>query len=461
MVLWRYKMRNSIKIAFRNTFRNKRRTLLSILAIAMGAVASLLIGSFVSSIYYGMQTGVARGAGHLHLHKDGFFKYGSAKVGQYDMANYIEIIEQIKSSKMGDEIRVITPVLTLGGIVSNASKNSSQTFTGIGMIADDHKKMHSWDGFNLGLKAEETPIESLKLQKGLIGHGLAVNLDLCDVLGIEGCLEAKPNVSEEVDEDIASFSIKKNTHVDKALLDILVSPANGAPNIISLELDKVWKRDQKNLDDRFVALPLALAQSLLYGSDDKKVNSITIQLKDAEKAEAIKSKLHALFLKNNWDLEIITLAEFFPQFKKVLAMFGFIFGFVSLIIAVIILFTVSNTMTMSVMERYQEIGTLRAIGLKRWSVKKYFILEGMIIGFIGASSGLILTYIIVMYINNSGITWSPPSGSGETLLILQLTQNPILLFGVWLLLFVVSILSSFFPANKAAKMPIVDALKYN
>jgi len=57
-------MRNSIKIAFRNTFRNKRRTLLSILAIAMGAVASLLIGSFVSSIYYGMQTGVARGAGH-------------------------------------------------------------------------------------------------------------------------------------------------------------------------------------------------------------------------------------------------------------------------------------------------------------------------------------------------------------------------------------------------------------
>ena len=78
-------MLNSIKIAFRNTMRNKRRTLLSLLAIAIGGFASLLIGSFVSSINNGIKTGVARSSGHLHIHQKGYFDFGLGTVGEYDI----------------------------------------------------------------------------------------------------------------------------------------------------------------------------------------------------------------------------------------------------------------------------------------------------------------------------------------------------------------------------------------
>ena len=102
------------------------------MTIAMGAVASLLIGAFVSSIFYGMQTGISRGMGHLHIHQSGFFKYGVAKVGQYDMANYLEIIDEIKKSTFANEVNVVTPILTISGIAAYSQKSSSQTFTGIG-----------------------------------------------------------------------------------------------------------------------------------------------------------------------------------------------------------------------------------------------------------------------------------------------------------------------------------------
>ncbi|NKQ40117.1 MAG: ABC transporter permease [Sulfurovum sp.] len=453
-------MTNSIKIAFRNTLRNKRRTLLSVLAIAIGGVASLLLGAFVSSIYYGIQTGISKDSGHLHIHKNGFFKYGIAKVGQYDMANYLDIIQEIKNSDTKDEISVVTPTLSIAGIVSNSYRGTSQTFMGIGLVADDQKKMQEWDGFGLNLKIQDIPFDVINDKKGLMGKGLAINLGMCEELGLDGCLKSEKNSTQEVDPEISSFAIDISS-LDKSVVDIMVAPAQGAPNISSLAIAKVWQSRQKTVDDRFIAMPLEVAQSLFYGSDYKKVNTVTVQLKDVQKTGQIKQNLQKLFEIKGWNLEIITLSEFAPQFKKVLSMFGFIFIFVSLIIAVIVLFTVSNTMTMSVMERYKEIGTLRSMGLRRWGVKKYFIIEGAIIGVFGATLGVTIAYIIATTINNSGLTWSPPSGSDEQLLILQLTQNPMLIITVWVLLVTASVISSFLPAKKASNMPIIDALRYN
>ncbi len=460
MAYWRERMKNSLKIAFRNTLRNKRRTTMSVLAIAIGGLASLLIGAFVSSIFYGMQTNIVRNSGHLHIHKEGFFKYGSAKTGTYDMANYKEIINGIKESPIISKIEVITPILMINGIVGNPVKNSSQTFLGVGMEAKEQLLMQTWDGFGLGLEREEIPLESLLADKGIIGNGLAVNLDLCEALNIKGCLISKADESSPVDQDISSF-YQPTTVQNIASVDMMVSSANGAPNIASIEIDTVWRRGIKNLDDRFVGLPLAVAQNLLYGGGEKKVNAIVIQLERSEKLEETKQQLEVLFKTKGWALEIVTLEEFNAQFSKVLNMFGVVFGFVSVIIAIIVLFTVSNTMTMSVMERYREIGTLRAIGLKRRDIRKYFVLEGAMIGLMGATLGVFLAYVVTTVINHSDMTWSPPSNSSDTRLILHLLENPLLIIVIWLVLVVISMFSAFFPANKAANMPIVDALRHH
>ena len=452
-------MKNSIKIAFRNTLRNKRRTILSVLTIAMGAIASLLFGGFISSFYYNVQTQIARQSGHIHIHKTNFFKYGVGKTGQFGINNYKNIISTINNSDFSNKINIITPMVSLSGIASNSYKNSSQTFIGMGMNASNQEKMQLWDGFNLGNIEVDNTINAIKNNNALIGEGLAINLDLCEMLKIEGCLDSKSTLGE-IDEDINSF-YKKKQKTNQAIIDILVAPASGAPNVVSVHIQNIWKQGNKNIDDRFIALPLQTAQILLYGSETKMVNTIVIQLKKAQDSKIIEQKLEELFKLNNLNLEVIPLSKFNEQFGKILAMFGFIFGFISIIITVIVLFTVSNTMSMSVVERYKEIGTLRAMGLRRWGIRNYFIIEGTIIGFIGASVGLFFAYAISLIINNSNIMWTSPSSRDPSVFILYLTQNPMLLVGVWFLLLFTTILSSVFPANKASKLPIVDALRHN
>ncbi len=453
-------MINSIKIAFRNTLRNKRRTLLSVLAIAIGGFASLLIGSFVSSVNQGIQTGVARSSGHLHIHKSGYFDFGSGTVGEYDIENYEGIISKIKDDSLHEYINVITPTLTIGGIAGNYAKNSSQTFVGIGLVAEEQLKMQSWDGYGINMPSEKNALKEYQ-GGGLIGQGLAINLNYCEALQIKGCKQKKEELNDApIDEDIANF-IEDAPTSQVATLTLLATSSKGAPNIVRLPVEKVWKQTSKEMDDRFIAMPLHLVQTLVYGNDTKKVNTINVQLKSPEDIDKVATLLEYFFQKNSLDLEVIKLSTFNPQIQKVIGMFSVIFAFVSLIIGLIAIFTVSNTMTMSIMERFNEIGTLRSMGLRRSGVRTYFLLEGTIIGIFGATMGVALALLITSVINRIGLMWTPPNVSEPTQLVFNLLDNPALIVGVWVFLVFISIISSLLPAIRASKMPIVDALRHN
>jgi len=454
-------MINSIKIAFRNTLRNKRRTLLSVLAIAIGGFASLLIGSFVSSVNQGIQTGVARSSGHLHIHKNGYFDFGSGTVGEYDIENYEAIISQIKKDSLATYINVITPTLTIGGIAGNYAKNSSQTFVGIGLVAKEQLKMQSWDGYGINMPSEENAIQGYQ-GGGLMGQGLAMNLNYCEALQIQGCKQKKEKVNDApIDEDIADFSDDEPSTSTVPTVTLLAASSKGAPNIVRLPVEKVWKQTNKEMDDRFIAMPLHLAQTLVYGGESKKVNTINVQLKSPEDIDKVATLLESFFQKNGLDLEVIKLSTFNPQIQKVIGMFSVIFAFVSLIMGLIAIFTVSNTMTMSIMERFNEIGTLRSMGLRRSGVRTYFLLEGTIIGIFGATMGVVLALLITSVINGIGLMWTPPNVSEPTQLVFNLLDNPALIVGVWAFLVFISIVSSLLPAIRASKMPIVDALRHN
>ena len=453
-------MINSIKIAFRNTMRNKRRTLLSVLAIAIGGFASLLIGSFVSSVNHGIQTGVARSSGHLHIHKKGYFDFGSGSVGEYDIEHYDELIDKIKQSPFYHYIRVITPTLTISGIAGNYSKNSSQTFVGVGLVAKEQLKMQSWDGYGIHMPTHTSLLEGYK-DGALIGKGLAIKLNLCEELQIKGCKQQVQATNDNpVDEEIAGFAMDEPTSED-ATITLLAASSKGAPNIVRLPVLKVWSQTNKEMDDRFIAMPLKTAQLLVYGQGSKKVNTINIQLNNPEDLDKVASKLEQFFKKNGMDLEVIKLDTFNPQIKKVIGMFAVIFAFVSVVIGLIAIFTVSNTMTMSIMERYNEIGTLRSMGLRRAGVRRYFLLEGSIIGMFGASMGVLLALAITTIINRIGLMWTPPNVSEPTQLVFSLSDNIPLIVGVWLFLVIVSIISSILPAIRASKMAIVDALRHH
>jgi putative ABC transport system permease protein len=134
--------------------------------------------------------------------------------------------------------------------------------------------------------------------------------------------------------------------------------------------------------------------------------------------------------------------------------------FIAMVMGVIVLFAVVNTMTMNVMERTNEIGTIRAMGLRRGGIRAQFIVEGALIGAIGATIGAGLAYLIAALINHAGLTWIPPGNASAVPLRLDVAGRPLLVIGAWLGLALVATLAALLPSNRAARLPVVDALRH-
>jgi putative ABC transport system permease protein len=130
------------------------------------------------------------------------------------------------------------------------------------------------------------------------------------------------------------------------------------------------------------------------------------------------------------------------------------------IICIIVFFSIANTMSMSVFERIKEIGTLRAIGTTRWGITKLFLVEGVLIGILGGILGIICGILAAQIINLSGgIEVPPPPGMTVSFVCKILIVPKVLLYSFSLTV-IVSVLSSLYPAIKASRLRIVDAIHY-
>jgi putative ABC transport system permease protein len=216
----------------------------------------------------------------------------------------------------------------------------------------------------------------------------------------------------------------------------------------------------KAVDDMFVGMNLTLAQQLLYGRQEPKVTAIVIQLNRVGDMPAARARLDALFKELKLDLEVHDYAELMPMYGQIMGFFGAMFGFIAVVMGIIVLFTVVNTMSMSVMERVNEIGTTRALGVRRSGIHRQFLAEGWLLGLFGASGGVILSYVLAFLFNHSGLTWSPPGYSESYPIYLPMGAIPTLVIVVWLALMVMATLAALVPANRAARMPVVDALRH-
>ncbi len=100
---------------------------------------------------------------------------------------------------------------------------------------------------------------------------------------------------------------------------------------------------------------------------------------------AARARLATLFEQHRLPLEIRDFGELNPFYGQVVRLFSGIFLFIALVMGMIVLFAVVNTMTMNVMERTNEIGTTRALGVRRQGIRRQFLMEGMLIGAVGRS----------------------------------------------------------------------------
>ncbi|MGZ6037862.1 MAG: ABC transporter permease, partial [Phenylobacterium sp.] len=243
-------------------------------------------------------------------------------------------------------------------------------------------------------------------------------------------------------------------------IDLLAATAGGAPNVVNLEVRKAESQGVRELDDAYVGMNITLAQQLIYGRGEHRATGIVVQLHRTEDMEKARARLNSLFKAKGLDLEVRDFTELNPFYLQALNLFRSIFSFISVIIGVVVLFTVSNAMGMSVIERTDEIGTTRALGVRRSGVRQQFLLEGVMLGLMGATLGVLAAVVISYVINGAHLDYTPPGQAQPVPLRLYLVGAPLMVATVWGVLTVLAAFASFLPANRAAKLQIVDALRH-
>lgn len=457
------------KIAFRSIFRNARRSLTTLLTIAIGAAAMLIFAAYALYDVYVLQTTAVERGGHLTVFTKGYFDFGSGDPAIWGIGGYADVVRLIKSDPTLSRLTaVVTPVQFLGGIAENPANGGSRTFFATGFVPADQKRMHQWNDYGIGAGLENTDLRSNDPARGVVGFGFARYFGLCEALHLHDCPAPPRNAPTRDNGDTASLSHQdfsafpetgKPVHATPRI-DLMAATAGGAPNIVPLQIERVEKQGAKEMDDGYVVMNLALAQQLVYGRGEHKVTGIVLQLHHTDDIPPARARLQSIFATHHLDLEVRDYREINSYYGQTISFFSSMFSFIAVLIGVVVLFTVSNTMSMSVMERIDEIGTTRALGVRRGRIRRQFLLEGSMLGVLGASLGIALAFAAAAVINNSGMTWTPPGDAHPIPLKLYMLGAANVIVATWAVLIAVATIAPLIPANRAARMPIVDALRH-
>jgi len=440
------------KIALRNTLRNSRRSAVTLSAICVGGIALLLFGTFIAQVILGFQTTTIQRVGHLTLFKAGYFEFGSGDPAAFGIPNSSKVMATLREDPILEPLlNAVTPAVNVVGIAGSPDNSASKSFVGLGVVPGERKRTRVWDEYRVMDAAwrsrmeQDSGLTDEDTTQSFIGVGLARLLGLCDRLG--GCAAGQTG-------GVSIAAADQHPRIN-----LLAAQIAGAPNIVTLAVNRTNLQGQKELDESFVAMHITAAQRLLFGPDQDKVSSIVVQLKRTESMGVARARLLELIGQRGLDLEIHDFADLTPLYSQAVALFRAIFGFIAVIMSVIVLFIVVNTMSMNVVERTNEIGVGRALGARRGGIRRQFLAEGLLLGMGGATVAVFAAALIGMAFNQLGLTWTPPGQAGAIPLQLLLRGSWPLFAGVWLGLTCVAMLGGLVPANRAARMVIVDALR--
>ncbi|RKZ87810.1 MAG: ABC transporter permease [Candidatus Parabeggiatoa sp. nov. 1] len=402
--------------AFRNMWRNKRRSVLSTATVAFGTLAVLVAAGFMEYSFYGLQeTTIRTDLGHIQIENPA---PAQLKGGEHPLVHGLENVTALKKhvNEMAS-VRYSMARLELQGIISNGEQ--SEIFVGRGIEANKEEAFASSfaplvAGRGLSIATIEEPQES----HIVLGEGLAAKLNV------------KPG----------------------DWVTILTTTVYGGLNGMDFKVAGLIRHFIPEYNERFVMLALPVAQELLQTD---KVSRLIVVLRDTLKTDTTLAQIRAQFPK----LTVIPWYEKATFYNSVVSLYWTIFGFLGSIIFIVVILTSFNTLMMTVMERIPEVGTLMAVGIPRVKVMWAFLLEGGLIGFFGALIGMIATLGVAVVVNLIQIPMPPPPGGtfGYPFKLHLVGEYFIM---IPLLITVACMLATYVPARYASRLNISWALRH-
>lgn len=407
-----------LHLAFRNVLRQRRRTVLTLLVLVAGYVALALAGGFMAQTFQGLADGAIRGGlGHVQILAPGGLDGDEGQSLEHALPDGEALAERLRQDPA---VADVLPRIAFMGLASNGTRSVAYLGTAVDPVREP-AHMNVADRLKDGAKApggEASRWLAPKAQEVVVGVGLA------KILGVA------------VGDGIT----------------LMGTTPEGALNAVDVEVVGFQDLGLKELNDRSLIVSLDTAEALLgAGPARSRLSVILKRPGDAGRevsrlADLAGAEAHPWF----------ELASFYKQVKL---LYYAIFGFMGLVLALVVLLATANTLLMSVMERLRELGTLRALGLQARSLMGLLQWEGALLGLAGSALGLLVTLAIRAGLNALHLEMPAPPGTSHGY-ELNIHLVPEVYLGAFLGLQAVIQASAFFPGLKAARIRITEALRH-
>ncbi|MGB8984925.1 MAG: ABC transporter permease [Anaerolineales bacterium] len=399
---------NLFKLAYRNLGRNRTRSLLSALAVAVGMSLMLLMAAVLEGEMKGaLQNSIRLQSGHIQVRPESY-EEGQVSLKWEDLiAEPNQLAEKISSLP---QVTVATPRLVASGILTLSDESKGVQVVGIEPESDANRPFR--DGVLAGefLRADDR-------------EGILIGKVLADKLSL--------NVGDRV--------------------NLLVTTSGGDVDEQLFTIRGIYTTRTPAYDENTVFMPLAKAQT--FTVTENHASTIFVLLQDDEQAEpvaqALQSSNYQVLTWREQNALIVQFEDFGNAYMMILY----------LIVLGITATVVTNTLVMAVFERTREIGILAAIGMKGRGIMAQFLAEAALLATGGVIGGLIIGGALVAYFTVYGFYVGDFGISGllfEERIYAHLTPGNAL--NLTVLTYIITLIASLYPARLAARMEPVEAL---
>ncbi len=414
---------NIFKLAWRNIWRNKRRTALTLVSITVAVLSLVFVQSFIAGILDSTGEALVKlQSGHIKIAHKEYLRLERVMPKEQLVTGW----KDLKQTLAGfPGVETIDASIRFQVMLSFKDANEAALVSGIEPGAAD-QRMELSGAVVRGSYLDESA------QDLIIGEKLA------EKLGVK---------------------------VDDELL-LVTSDINYSTYALAFRVGGIFRTGYSWMDKHMLYIPLSKAREMLDCGDA--VHEILVYLDNGSRAPFVAAQMRNLLAEREGgeDLKAIAWQEN-DLVREALPIAISIWGSILMVVMFIAGLVILNTMLMTVMERYHEIGVIKALGFKNREIFSIVLVEALYIGSIGSIIGGIFGSSISLYLEKYG--WDIARGMGQELFdkvdipipMVSTVMYPDFSVTILAISMVFGILTAMvavlYPAYRSAKMSPVEA----